>query len=123
MKCGLIIPTTLPYCAVKNLGRSIITVPVDLADFVMVAWNAGEKSILALLDICNAFDIVDMQHLLSKLVSYSFDCNSIKCFTSYLGSRIQRVDVSSGDGSPLLLVPQWLWDSQGSSLEPLLFNL
>ncbi|XP_026331322.1 xylulose kinase-like, partial [Hyposmocoma kahamanoa] len=73
-------------------GRSTATALLDVVDDVLAARDAGEGSILALLDFSRAFDTVDIQLLLAKLVYYGFDCNTIKWFSSYLSGRVQQVE-------------------------------
>ena len=72
-----------------------------------------------LLDLSAAFDIVDHEILMKKLDVYNFSQDSIKWFLSYLGNRIQTVQVESKFSDPEPLgnygVPQ------GSVLGPLFF--
>ncbi len=72
------------------------------------------------IDLSKAFDTVDHNILLSKLVSLGFDNSSINWFRNYLSGRTQAV-VADGSRSSLLSVDKGV--PQGSILGPLLFTL
>ena len=100
-------------------NHSTASALIQIQDLLLEAAENKELSAALLLDLSAAFDIVDHEILMKKLEVYNFSQDSIKWFRSYLGSRIQTVQVESKFSNPKLLgdfgVPQ------GSVLGPLIF--
>ena len=75
---------------------------------------------VVMIDLRNAFDVVDHKLLLKKLQVYGLNTNSLKWFQSYLSGRYQKVCVDGKLSEPLGIhsgVPQ------GSIVGPALFLL
>lgn len=91
-----------------------------LTDFIKKEIDEGNYCGMILLDLQKAFDTVNHDILLNKLMAMGFNKASIQWIQSYLGGRDQVVDVSGTLSKPLSLscgVPQ------GSILGPLFFLL
>ena len=82
-----------------------------LAD-ILLAINNGDLAGLAILDLSAAFDIVDHDILLQRLlITYGVDGKAWMWFNSYLSNRFQYVRVKAGISSTVLMrygVPQVL---------------
>ena len=70
-------------------------------------------------DYSNTFDTIDHDILITKLVLYKFDENSVKWFKNYLSNRQQLVKLDTGIMSKTLGVKMGV--PQGSILSPFLF--
>lgn len=84
------------------------------------AIDDSKVTFLVLLDYSKAFDIVDHDLLVSKLIYYGCSGPTLEWFSSYLDGRMQQVKFSGVLSSKLKLsrgVPQ------GSILGPLLFSI
>ncbi|CAG4982071.1 unnamed protein product [Colias eurytheme] len=79
--------------------RGTATALMDVVDNVLCAQDDGKGTIMLLLDYSRAFDTIDINLLLCKLVYYGLDENSVKWFNSYLCNRTQTVSVLKEDGS------------------------
>ena len=100
-------------------NHSTASALIQLHDMLLSAAENKEFTAALLLDLSAAFDIVDHGILLEKLSVYNFDDNSIKWFQSYLGNRLQKVQVESKFSNEVELGPYGV--PQGSVLGPLLF--
>lgn len=106
-------------------GRSTTTALLDVTDNILSAQDNGMCTLLVLLDFSRAFDCINVPLLLSKMVFYGFDKDTVKWFESYLSDRTQFVEIRRADGSTVVSrrcsvgrgVPQ------GSILGPVLFIL
>ncbi|CAG4973526.1 unnamed protein product [Colias eurytheme] len=105
--------------------RGTATALMDVVDNVLCAQDDGKGTIMLLLDYSRAFDTIDINLLLCKLVYYGLDENSVKWFNSYLCNRTQTVSVLKEDGSRSLSNTSSVLRGvpQGSILGPLLFIL
>ena len=89
-----------------------------MSDIIM-AVDAGDVTLLALLDLSAAFDMVDHAILLPCLhTTHCVTGNVLDWFRSYLSGRYQSIQFAGETSSPVL-VPHGV--PQGSVLGPLLF--
>ena len=75
-------------------------------------------ALLLFIDFRKAFDLVDAELLLLKLVKYGFSNNAIKLIANYFQDRSQTVKYN---GKLTDYVPTYLGVPQGSVLGPLFF--
>lgn len=90
----------------------------DLVCHINSAQNLNNFTICTFLDYKKAFDYVDKDILLTKLINYGIDQNNIGWFADYFTNRYQSVKIGSCISKQLKVkcgVPQ------GSVLGPLLF--
>ena len=99
--------------------RSTTCAILRLMHLILKAMHEKEYAIAVFLDLTKAFDCVEHSILLCKLERYGFRGSFLSVIRSYLGSRMQHVDVgvTSDDLTVAHGVPQ------GSVLGPLLFLL
>ena len=90
-------------------------------DFAKKHISRGNKVLTAFLDLKKAFDTVDHEILLQKLMMYGVGGVANDWFRSYLRDRKQLVKIPSGEKSGFKVVN--LGVPQGSVLGPLLFLL
>ncbi|XP_043197602.1 uncharacterized protein LOC122368051 [Amphibalanus amphitrite] len=81
-------------------GRSTETALSVITDRALEAMDAGEVSILVLLDLSKCFDVVPHGRLLDKLALYGVDT---EWFGNYLSGHTQQVQMASGDGGYTIL--------------------
>ena len=101
-------------------GLSTIYLLLKLRDDIRKAMNNSEVTLAVLIDYSKAFDTVDYEKLILKLIKLNFTRESIKVMLSYLTNRKQFVQVDDKSSETLNInfgVPQ------GSILGPVLFNL
>ena len=82
------------------------------------ALYTGNQVGLILVDVCNAFDLVNHDILLEKLKLYKFNEKTQHWFLSYLTDRKQSVKIRNTISEPM---PVICGVPQGSILGPLLF--
>ena len=88
---------------------------------ILGAADDGELSLLILLDLSAAFDLVDHSILLKRLKRiYSFDGLTLERFNNYLSDRFFNIRCS---GTKSDYFDSSVGVSQGSVLGPLLFSL
>ena len=89
--------------------------------FLLVTSDSGKVSVLTLLDLSAAFDMIDHHILLHSLQNYVGISGSVlHWFQSYLSNRRQIISMNGVQSDPALIhfgVPQ------GSVLGPILFVL
>ena len=71
-----------------------------------------------MVDLCKAFDLVELSLLLHKLKIYRCSEEALDWFTSYLSKRTQKVDINGQISHPLQNI---CGVPQGSVLGPLFF--
>ncbi|XP_013147951.1 PREDICTED: uncharacterized protein LOC106110611, partial [Papilio polytes] len=74
-------------------GHSTTTALLDVTDNIIAAQDDGMCTILVLLDFSRAFDCIDISLLLSKMVYYGFDPDTVSWFQSFLTGRGQCVEI------------------------------
>ena len=74
-------------------GHSTSTMLLKFRDDIRKALNRNEVTMSVLIDYSKAFDTIDHQILLKKLVSLNLSNSSIKIIMSYLTSRHQYVQI------------------------------
>ena len=94
------------------------TALLQMYDTWVEAMDRGEASGVVLLDMSAAFDMVDHNLLIEKLLLYGFDNASAAWIKSYLSDRKQTVCID-GTCSPLLSLEYGV--PQGSIIGPLLY--
>ena len=91
-------------------GHSTETALVNVISDIIDAADENKVTLLGLLDMSAAFDIVDFQILLHRLkVSYGLDGQVLQWFQSFLSDRTQIVSFAGCRSSPSKLdckVPQ-----------------
>ena len=100
--------------------HSCQTALTELTDSWLKQMDEGNLTGVTLLDFSKAFDLVNHDILLQKLLCYNFDNGTHKLFRSYLTERYQSVYIGSTHSSKQQItcgVPQ------GSVLGPILFLL
>ncbi|KAM3964798.1 uncharacterized protein ACR2FA_001190 [Aphomia sociella] len=104
-------------------GQCTVTSLLDVSDNILADQDAGQGTILALLDFSRAFKSLNIDLLLAKLEYYGLDSNSTNWFTSYLSGRSQSVKVKQSNGSHLISNAKAVLCGvpQGSVIGPLLF--
>jgi hypothetical protein len=80
--------------------------------------NNGDWVVGIFLDLKKAFDTVQHEILLKKLVRYGITGTALKWFESYLSNRFQCVDINGSLSELREIIMSVL---QGSSLGPILF--
>ena len=71
--------------------KSTIDAILDFTDKVTDCFETGEYMVTTFCDLSKAFDCVQHDLLVRKLVEYKFDLNSINMIKSYLIGRTQKV--------------------------------
>lgn len=110
-----------PFQSGFRAAHSCTTAALKVLDDIRPEFDAGNISMLCLLDFSKAFDKVNHQLLCRKLTNlFGFSDSARKLISNYLAGRVQKVVV--GDKQSLLKeifsgVPQ------GSVLGPLLFSI
>ena len=98
--------------------HSTATALVSVNDSLLTAADRGDISILTLIDLSRAFDVVDHQTLLNQLQLLQI---APGWFRSYLGGHKQCVQLSGRGKSALLPINIGIF--QGSCLGPILYNI
>ena len=101
-------------------GHSTTTVLLKIRDDIKRAMNKSEVTLAILIDHSNAFDTIDQNILLEKLLKYNFSPQAIEIIFSYVSDRKQYVQV---DDKSSEMSNMYFGVPQGSILGPVLFNL
>ncbi len=100
--------------------HSTVTELLQVTDCWLINIDKGLVTGVVFIDLCKAFDTVDLDILLAKLPSFGVEGVEHEQFRSYLTGRIQSVTVDGHLSAPL---PVSIGVPQGSILDPLLFLL
>ena len=112
-----LLPTHQSYCHHHSTETAVTKVYSD----ILGAADEGKLSLLILLDLSAAFDLVDHSISLKRLEStYGFDGLTLEWFKNYLSDRSFNVRCS---GTKLDFFDSSVGVPQGSVLGPLLFSL
>ena len=98
--------------------HSTATALIGVTDSLLEAADRGDISILTLIDLSRAFDVINHQTLLDQLQLLQI---SPEWFRSYLDGHQQCVQVSGKGKSALLPINSGIF--QGSCLGPMLYNI
>ena len=101
-------------------GKSTSTAILDLTRLLTTNYNNGKHTSCVFVDYKKAFEMLDHDVLLNKLVTFDFDRNAIRWMQSYFGNRRHVVKCAGACSNEVAVrygVPQ------GSVLGPLCFIL
>lgn len=96
------------------------TALLEVADSVRIAVDSGASSMLVLLDLSAAFDMVDHDILVRRLQDSRISGAALAWMKSFLYKRTQRVALQPYQSEQKHL---WCGVPQGSALSPLLLNI
>ena len=96
------------------------TLNIFTTDSFLDAMDQKKVTVLVLLDLSKAFDSLNHQILLRKLVNVGVSQTALKWSESYLSGRSQAVRIGTSVSTPL---PLLYGVPQGAILSPLLFNI
>ena len=99
-------------------GHSTATALISVTDHLLGAIDRGDVSLLTLIDLSRAFDVVHHQTLLNQIQLLQI---APGWFRSYLSGHQQCVKLAGGKTSALLPINIGIF--QGSCLGPMLYNI
>lgn len=98
--------------------NATISAHIKAANDIIPAVDSDNITILTLVDYTKAFDSMNHQMLLAKLMLFGFDSDSRELLASFLTSRTQKVHTNNWCSSEIEIKAE---SPQGSVLYPLLF--
>ena len=101
-------------------GFSTGSALLKLRDDIKRTMNAGEISIIVLIDFSKAFDTISHDTLIRSLHKMGFSRDFLSWSLSYLSNRKQYVQIDAQQSKPMTT---YFGVPQGSILGPLFFNL
>ena len=100
-------------------GHSTTTILLKIRDDIKRAMNKSEVTLAILIDYSKAFDTIDQNILLEKLLKFNLSPQAIEIIFSYISHRKQYVQV---DDTSSEISNMYFGIPQGSILGPVLFN-
>ena len=101
-------------------GHSTQTLLLKFRDDIQKAPNRNERTMSVMIYNSKAFNTIDHEYLIRKLVTLNFSNSSIKIILSYLTNRKQYAQVNDKQSTRL---PIYFGVPQCSILAPVLFNI
>ena len=101
----------------KDIQQPIL---LKTRDKIKRAMNKSEVTLAILIEYSKAFDTIDQNHLLEKLLEFNFSPQAIEIIFSYTSDRNQYVQV---DDKSSEMTNMYFGVPQGSISGPVLFNL
>ena len=98
-------------------AHSTTTALITVTDNILTGMDRGEVSLMALIDLSRAFDVIDHEVLLGKLRQLQVATGWLE---SYLRGHVQQVQVNGTTSEPRSIT---VGTFQGTSLGPMLFNI
>ena len=100
-------------------GKSTQSILIEVHDNLVEALENGEDTALVIIDQSKAFEIIDHEILLAKLIIIGFSNQAIKIMRSYLKDRRQYVQIQTSASDCLVTGPRSV--VQGSTLSGVLY--
>ena len=100
-------------------GKSTQTLVQELYDILLTSLEQGDDMAFVQLDQSKAYDVIDHEILIAKMIYLGFNKKTIAIFRSYLSERRQYVVIDSFPSQTLCVGPRSV--TQGSTLSCVLY--